>query len=139
MLESPDHDVRRRLGPRRQFAILLHGVEPLDHLVQADQTIADQLRCNGFGAGPDRGQHVLRRVQGPAHGVEIDDAGGAFEGVKSAEGAVEPLCVVRIALKRQEVVGSLIDQLAGFYQELFDELVQGAAPQSRAAYSTSVS
>ena len=43
------------------------------------------------------------------------------------------------SLERQQVVGGLLDQLARFDQELFEEFVHAGSPHSMAAYSTSVS
>ena len=47
--------------------------------------------------------------------------------------------VARLLLQRQQVVDSLFDQFARLDEELLDELVHPAAPQSMAAYSARAS
>jgi hypothetical protein len=67
-------------------------------------------------------------VQRPAHGVEIDDAGCALEGVDRPKALSSRSLVVALFFQRQQVVRRLLDKLAAFDQELLDELVHGARP-----------
>ena len=78
-------------------------------------------------------------MNGVGHGREIDDPGAAFERVKGAKRAVQPFLVCGHLFQRQQIGDCLLDVLAGFDQELFDELVHAPVPQRSAATSASLS
>ena len=114
-------------------------IEPLDHLVEAHQAVADIERRNRSRRRSRCGERIFRAVQRFLHCGEVDDACAALQRVKRAKGVVEALGVVRRFLERQQVVDGLVDELPRFDQKLLQELIHAGTPQSRAAYSTSVS
>ena len=110
---EPSHDgVGRRIGVDRRIAARFPCVEPLNHLVKAGQTIADQSRCDVDRAGARRCEDILRGMQGSSHRLEIHDPGGALEGVEGAERAVDPIGGIGPFLQHQQVVSRLFDQLS---------------------------
>ncbi len=109
----------------------------MHYLIDAGQTIANQLRRYEKIARAHGRQRALGRVNRARHRHEIDDPGAAFQCVKGTEGAVEPVAIVRRLLERQEVVRRLLGQLARFQKELFEELVHGRRPHSMATCSVS--
>ncbi len=128
--ESGDELGRRRICVQRSGFCGFHHRQPADDLVEAGQAVAHQVGGDGMVAPADGGQHVLGGVHGAGHGVELDDAGGPFQGVEGAEGAVEAGAVVGGLFQRQEVVGGLLHQFARLDQELFEELVHAGWPHS---------
>ncbi len=133
LAEAADQGVGALFRIGRQLFAGLHVVQPLGHLVERGQAIADHHGADvGRGASHQR-EDVLGGVERPDHRVQLHDPGRALESVESAEGAVDPLAFVRTLFQGEQVGGGLFDQFAGLGQELFEELVHEAGSQSRPA------
>ena len=74
---------------RREVACALDGIEPLDHLVEAHQAVAD-IECGNRSRGGSRcGERILRAVQRFLHCGEVDDACAPLQRMKRAKSVVE--------------------------------------------------
>jgi len=97
----PGDLVGARLGVTGDLARGLHLVEPGRHLVETGEAEIGHGGGHDDGARPHRRQHVLAGVERLRHRLEVDDAGGALQRVKRAEGTVEALLVAGILLEGQ--------------------------------------
>jgi hypothetical protein len=137
--EATHDGVGLLVGVPGERAAALRLVEPLHHLIEAGERVADQSGGHRNRTAARVGQDVLGGVQRAPHGLELDDAGGALERMESPERAVEALAVLRRVLQRQKVVGRLGDEFAALDEKLLDELVHPAGPQSSATCAIRVS
>ena len=128
--EAGRKSIRRGVGPARQLAALLDGIEPLNDLVKTGQAVADEASGDRAIALANHRQDILGGMHRASHRGEVDDAGAALERVKRTERPIETRAVSGIALQRQKVGRDLLDQLARLHQKLFEELVHWGTPQN---------
>ncbi len=62
--------------------------------------------------------------------VELEEAGPALDGVETTEDSIEQVCIVGPRLKFDQLLGQLLENLAGLYQEVLEDFFIGAKTHS---------
>ncbi|MND57488.1 hypothetical protein D3C80_486170 [compost metagenome] len=58
-------------------------------------------------------------------GIELEEAGAALHGMETTENRVEQVHVVRAAFQLDQLLGQLLQNLAGLYQEVLEDFFIG--------------
>ncbi|MCY1498798.1 hypothetical protein D9M68_327950 [compost metagenome] len=112
-------------GGRRRFAALAHFAEHLVDRIQRLQDHVHQLGIHAAFALAQDVEDVLGDMAALHQGIELEEAGAALHGMETTENRVEQVHVVRAAFQLDQLLGQLLQNLAGLYQEVLEDFFIG--------------
>ncbi|MCY1205585.1 hypothetical protein D9M72_171370 [compost metagenome] len=113
-----------RRGGRR-FAALAHLAEHLVDRIQGLQHHVHQFGIHAAFALAQDVEDVLGDVAALHQRIELEEAGAALHGMETTENRVEQVHVVRAAFQLDQLLGQLLQNLAGLYQEVLEDFFIG--------------
>ena len=126
-----DQQFRTRGGVVRQRVVAIEMLDPAPDLVERLQGQVHHFRRQRQSVLANRLEDVLRRMQHLRQRHGIEQPGRPLQGVHRAEQAIDRGLVPGRALKRQEVLTGLLQQVAGLGDELDEQLVHEPAWPAR--------
>ena len=124
---------RQQLGRRRgRFGLLAYLVE---HRVDRIQRL--QHHIHQFGADAPLAlaqdiEDVFRNVAAFHQRVQLEEAGTALDRMEPTENGIEQVHIVRPALQLDQLLGQLLENLAGLNQEVLEDFFIGVEAHSAA-------
>ncbi|MNQ69493.1 hypothetical protein D3C85_840970 [compost metagenome] len=109
----------------RRFGALAHFAEHFVDRVQGLQHHVHQLGIHAAFALAQDVEDVLGDMAALHQGVELEEASATLDGVESTENRVEQVHVVRAAFQLDQLLGQLLQYLAGLYQEVLEDFFIG--------------
>ncbi len=120
-----------RSGGSQLDALTHFGKHAIDR-IQGLKHHIHELGINPTRAFTQNVEHVFGDMAALHQLIELKESGAAFDGVKPTENRIEQIHIVRAAFQLNQLLGQLLKNLAGLYQEVLENLFIGAEAHSRA-------
>lgn len=118
---------RQQLGGGRcDIGAFAHLAEHAVDRVQGFQDHVHQFGVNAPGTLAQDVEHVLGDMAALHQLVELEEAGAPFYSVKTAKDRIEQVGIIRTAFQLDQLLGQLLKNFAGFYQEILKDFFIGA-------------
>ncbi|MNZ83018.1 hypothetical protein D3C78_1017360 [compost metagenome] len=113
-------------GGRGDIGALAHLAEHAVDRVQGFQDHVHQFGINAPGTLAQDVEHVFGDMAALHQLVELEEAGAPFYSVKTAKNCIEQIGIIRTAFQLDQLLGQLLKNFAGFYQEILKDFFIGA-------------
>lgn len=113
-------------GGRRDVGALAHLAEHAVDRVECFEHHVHQFRVDPALTFAQDVEHVLGNVAALHQLIELKEAGAPFYSVETAENRVEQVRIIGPAFQLDQLLGQLLEDFAGFYQEILKDFFIGA-------------